>query len=219
MVKICLDPGHGGIDPGAVNGKRCEKDDVLRLALAVKPLLEKQGISVLMTRTSDANVALDTRCAMANKADCDYFLSIHRDAAGASAFGISAWVHSRATAATVASAQSIMDEVLAVTPTMNRRVNKGTPQNYPDFAVNAQTNMTSALLEVGFVTNSEDNKRFDTYFGQYAEAIVRGLCAAVGVVYKETPPPAIDWQFRALAAEKERDVLVAKITEAKQALS
>ena len=44
MVKICLDPGHGGTDYGALLGKRYEKDDALRLALAVKPLLEAQGV-------------------------------------------------------------------------------------------------------------------------------------------------------------------------------
>lgn len=59
MVKICLDPGHGGTDPGALLGKRYEKDDVLRLALAVKPLLEAQGLGVVMTRTDDNAACTD----------------------------------------------------------------------------------------------------------------------------------------------------------------
>ena len=63
MVKICLDPGHGGTDPGALLGKRYEKDDVLRLALAVKPLLEAQGLGVDMTRPADNAVpSLSARC-------------------------------------------------------------------------------------------------------------------------------------------------------------
>ena len=69
-----------------------------------------------------------------------------------------------------------MDEVLAVTPTYNRKVNKGTPQTYPDLEVNVYTTMASCLLEMGFITNDADNKRFDNYFNAYAQAITKGLC-------------------------------------------
>ena len=69
MIKVCLDPGHGAGDPGALLGKRYEKDDVLRLALAVKPLLEAQGVGVVMTRTDDKTVLpIAERCQMANSA-------------------------------------------------------------------------------------------------------------------------------------------------------
>ena len=60
MVKICLDPGHGGTDSGALLGKRYEKDDVLRLALAVKPLLEAQGVGVTASSSSKMYCALRT---------------------------------------------------------------------------------------------------------------------------------------------------------------
>lgn len=191
MVKICLDPGHGGTDSGALLGKRYEKDDVLRLALAVKPLLEAQGVGVVMTRTDDKSVPpIAERCQMANTAGCVYYLSIHRDAAGPAAHGISLWVHSRANDPTVRKAQDILDELLAVTPTQDRGVQKGTPQNYENFGVNVYTTMASALLELGFITNADDNGRFDRYFDDYAEAIARGLCKAVGVTYTAKDKPA-----------------------------
>ncbi|MCQ4895568.1 N-acetylmuramoyl-L-alanine amidase [Anaerotruncus sp. DFI.9.16] len=191
MVKICLDPGHGGTDSGALLGKRYEKDDVLRLALAVKPLLEAQGVGVVMTRTDDKSVPpIAERCQMANTAGCVYYLSIHRDAAGPAAHGISLWVHSRANDPTVRKAQDILDELLAVTPTQDRGVQKGTPQNYENFGVNVYTTMASALLELGFITNADDNDRFDRYFDDYAEAIARGLCKAVGVTYTAKDKPA-----------------------------
>lgn len=57
---------------------------------------------------------------------------------------------------------------------------KGTPQNYRDFGVNTGTVMASALLELGFLTNEEDNTLFDRYLPQYAEAAARGLCRVVG---------------------------------------
>ena len=56
-MKICIDPGHGGTDPGAVNGSRYEKTDVLKLAKEISHLLEKQGIEVLLTRDTDKAVS------------------------------------------------------------------------------------------------------------------------------------------------------------------
>lgn len=44
--------------------------------------------------------------------------------------------------------------------------------------------MASALLELGFLTNEEDNALFDRYLPQYAEAAARGLCRAVGIAYR-----------------------------------
>ena len=61
---VCLDPGHGGDDVGAVykNNSRFEKDDNLKLALKVKEELEKKDVKVLMTREDDTYVSLKSRC-------------------------------------------------------------------------------------------------------------------------------------------------------------
>lgn len=53
MPTVIIDPGHGGMDPGAVYKGRQEKDDNLRLALAVGELLSQNGVDVLYTRTDD----------------------------------------------------------------------------------------------------------------------------------------------------------------------
>ncbi len=50
---IALDAGHGGSDPGAVYNGRNEKDDNLRLALAVGDILKNKGVDVVYTRTDD----------------------------------------------------------------------------------------------------------------------------------------------------------------------
>lgn len=163
---------------------RYEKDDVLRLARALKPLLEAQGLGVVLTRDSDAALPIAERCRIANEAGCAYFLSLHRDAAGPAARGVGLWVHSGADWPTVQKAQDILTELLAVTPVRDRGVRKGTPQNYRDFGVNTGTVMASALLELGFLTNEEDNTLFDRYLPQYAEAAARGLCRVVGIAYR-----------------------------------
>ncbi len=79
---ICLDPGHGGSDFGAIGkNKTLEKDVVLNITRILKKLIEKElGIRVIMTRNSDVEVALDTRAAMANNQKADIFVSVHCNA-------------------------------------------------------------------------------------------------------------------------------------------
>ena len=61
QILICLAPGHGGSDPGAVLGDRLEKDDNLKMALAVRDALERHGfenLSVMLTREDDTDLEL-----------------------------------------------------------------------------------------------------------------------------------------------------------------
>lgn len=185
--KVCLDCGHGGSDPGAVKGSRTEKADVLRLGLKVRDLLTAAGINVVLTRTADESVSINDRCKIANAAKCDYFLSIHRNAATPDAVGNEIWVHSQAVAHVVDKAQKILNAVCAVAG-KNRGVKKGAAGNYTDYGVNRDTDMPSALLELGFVTSAADNKTFDANFDAYAAAIAKGVCAALGVNYKDPQP-------------------------------
>lgn len=78
---IMLDPGHGGIDPGAERGDVRESDLMLIFALELKEaLLRAGGFKVLLTRESDIFVPLETRVTLARAARADVFLSIHADA-------------------------------------------------------------------------------------------------------------------------------------------
>lgn len=74
---IVLDPGHGGTDYGAVYKTFSEKAAVLGLALEAKRQLEKKGYPVLLTRDRDADIALNARTAIANRAKAKIFVSIH----------------------------------------------------------------------------------------------------------------------------------------------
>ena len=81
-IRIMLDPGHGGIDPGAIgeNGLK-EKDVVLEITRKVKDLLEIKGYGVFMTRNKDRFISLRKRARMANRRKVDLFVSIHANAA------------------------------------------------------------------------------------------------------------------------------------------
>ena len=78
---VVLDPGHGGIDPGAERDGQTEAELVLQFAREFKELLLRDGrFQVVMTRDSDHFVPLETRISIARAAEADLFLSLHADA-------------------------------------------------------------------------------------------------------------------------------------------
>ncbi|MEO0215795.1 MAG: N-acetylmuramoyl-L-alanine amidase [candidate division WOR-3 bacterium] len=79
---IVLDPGHGGIDPGAIGrGGLYEKDINLAITRLLKEIIEDSlGIKVLLTRTNDIYLSLRARTQFANRNNGDVFLSIHCNA-------------------------------------------------------------------------------------------------------------------------------------------
>lgn len=192
VKKIFIDPGHGGSDPGAVKGIRSEKNDVLTLSLLIAKALEMQDVEVILSRTDDSAVpGLGTRIQMANEQNADYYLSIHRNSAVASATGNEVWVIRTAAQNTVLKARAILDAVCKVDNQVDRGVKKGAP-SYGDFAVNRDTKMPSALLELGFISNEKDNAVFDNCLHDYAGAIAKALCEVVGVVFQDSPSIAGD---------------------------
>ena len=92
---IMMDAGHGGRDPGAVYNGRQEKDDTLRLALAVGEYLQNNGIDVEYTRTTDVYETPYEKAMEANDAGVDLFISIHRNSfpSDNTAFGVESLVY------------------------------------------------------------------------------------------------------------------------------
>ena len=89
---IVVDAGHGGRDPGAVDGQgRKEKDIVLRFAHALREALSARGYRVVMTRSGDTFLKLRERSAVARRNHAALFISIHADkfrSRGVSGLGI-----------------------------------------------------------------------------------------------------------------------------------
>lgn len=168
---VVIDPGHGGNDPGAVGiGGLREKDVVLTISQQVADLLEAQGIQTRMTRTGDQEVDLAPRVAIAEQADADLFVSIHANALSMSrpdVNGVETFYYS--TGRTLA--QSIQSNLVEETGMRDRGVKQAR------FYVLTQTSMPSVLVEVGFVTGSEDAPllRDSAFQTRIAEAIARGI--------------------------------------------
>ena len=76
---IALDAGHGGSDPGAVYNGRREKDDNLKLAMAVGDILKNEGMDVFYTRDNDIYETPFKKATDANNSGADYFVSFHRN--------------------------------------------------------------------------------------------------------------------------------------------
>ena len=78
MAGVILDAGHGGYDNGAQYSGRKEKDDNLRLALAVGEILARNGIPVMYTRQDDVYQSPSEKARIGNASGADYFISFHR---------------------------------------------------------------------------------------------------------------------------------------------
>lgn len=78
---IAIDPGHGGIDPGADGGRRSEADLMLLTAFELQDRLRTSGVfDAFMTRTDDSFVGLESRMSRARAGNADVFISLHADA-------------------------------------------------------------------------------------------------------------------------------------------
>jgi N-acetylmuramoyl-L-alanine amidase len=97
-LRVMIDPGHGGKDPGAIGPTGLkEKDVVLAIGRKIREKLSRSGeFDVRMTRDEDVFIPLEERTAMANKMRADIFVSLHINASrNRRAEGYSTYVLSR----------------------------------------------------------------------------------------------------------------------------
>lgn len=173
---VCIDPGHGGSSSGATLGSRLEKDDTLRLSLLVRDILEDRGYTVVMTRDNDSDVSLNDRCKIANKARASLFVSIHRNSSTSpDATGMEMWVHSSSPTDDMLLAQNILD-CLDKLNIANRGIHSGYRDGADmNYYINRHTKMPSVLAEIDFISNKNDNKKYDENIEKYAKAIADGI--------------------------------------------
>lgn len=170
MATVILDAGHGGADFGATYLGRMEKDDTLRLTLAIGDILQSAGVNVLYTRTEDVYETPAQKAAEGNASGANYFVSIHRNSSpyDNQYTGVESLVYNRYGAA-ARMAENINDQ-LELVGFVNHGVNER-----PNLAVLRRTNMPSVLVEVGFINTDRDNMLFDSRFQEIAQAIADGI--------------------------------------------
>ncbi|MBO5303010.1 MAG: N-acetylmuramoyl-L-alanine amidase [Lachnospiraceae bacterium] len=174
MPTIVIDAGHGGFDNGARYQGRREKDDNLRLALAVGQLLEQRGYNVIYTRTDDIYQSPYEKAQIANDAGADYFISFHRNSGenDNTYSGIQTLIYGGDERAEEI-ADSINQE-LEKTGFTNLGIDERT-----GLVVLRRTEMPAVLIEAGFINNDKDNQIFDEDFEGVAQAIADGIENAI----------------------------------------
>lgn len=155
---LVLDAGHGGKHPGtsSMDGKIFEKDTTLKVVQMLKKLFDKNGeIKVYYSRLNDATVYLRPRVDLANETEADFFVSIHNNAFFTRhASGTEVLFNEKNDVNRMLSerlAELILDNVTNVLKTRKRGIREGS-EKY----VIGHTNMPSALVEIGYLTNEKD---------------------------------------------------------------
>ena len=171
---VVIDPGHGGIDPGAIGISGIKESDiVLDVSRIVKRLLSEKGVKVRLTRNKEVELDLPPRTSLANRLDADIFVSIHanasrgkrRDINGLETFYYRGW-RGRLLA------KRIQKEILKVSPgSPDRGVKQGR------YYVIKNTRMPAVLVEIGFLTGRLDARRLEKsiHRKRIAYAIAKGI--------------------------------------------
>lgn len=181
---ICIDPGHGGTDVGAIGrlgGKEIyEKNITLSIALPLRDMLTSAGAKVVMTRSTDKDVygpwadadpELQARCDVANEAHADAFISIHIDSfSNGNVDGTTAYYNAK-------SSKDLLLAQMMHQATMSGLAipDRGVKSN--DFYVNVNTTMPSVLMEMGFITNPHRLQMLTSTWGPktIAKSLFNGL--------------------------------------------
>lgn len=183
---VCLDPGHGGVDPGALGpGGLAEKEVVLDVARLAADELKRLGVPVLMTRATDKGLALGDRVRLANEAKARVFVSIHANSATNPARGIETWI-ARRTAVSFPLAECLQDWMTdQVRDIPDRGIRRA------DFHVLRHTTMAAALVELDFIHTPGGEAALGDADRRvtYGIAVARGIAQFLGI---EEPRPAKD---------------------------
>ena len=209
LKTVVIDPGHGGIEKGAASSYGNEKDFALDVAKQLKPMVEAQGLRVIMTRESDVQVPLPARAKIANATRDSIFVSIHFNATDynpqATGFEIysltprgapstqdnsmmskfaSMQAGTPVDAASLALSFSVYHSMLGHMPEFDRGIKRAR------FAVLRLTQIPAILVEGGFLSQREESKSIANkeWRGKLAKAINVGIQNYRTLVEKKQRP-------------------------------
>ena len=173
-IDIVLDAGHGGAQPGCVSGEMMEKDITLSVTMRLKDQLEKEGMSVLLTRDSDEDVELSDRAAMANESGARCFVSIHCNwyEEDPTVSGLDCYYYQDEEG-------MLLAESILYSASNHSIVTRESKEE--NFEVLRDTTMPAVLIELGFMSNPEEleNLLSEEYQETLASAIAEGILSTI----------------------------------------
>lgn len=201
-MKIFIDPGHGGSDPGAVGNGLQEKNLTLQIALTLRDILvnEYEGVSLLLSRTSDQTVSLAQRTDAANQWGADFYLSIHINAGGGT--GFESYIYPGVGAPTTTYQSYIHEEVLKLVDFYNRG------EKSANFHVLRESNMPAVLTENGFIDNINDANKLKS--SSFLMNLARGHANGLARAFNLTKKPLYKVQIGAFSVKANADNLAAE---------
>lgn len=186
MLRVIIDPGHGGKDPGGgSNDLWLEKDKVLEISLYQYKNLKELGFEVELTRDKDIYINSTERTRIVRNSKADICISNHINAYNGQAEGAETIrsIHSDGKLANM-----IMDE-LVTAGAKKRRVFSKCGEKDPSkdyYFMHRQTGeVQTVIIEYGFADNAVDAKRIQENWKEYAESVVKALCQYTNIPYKE----------------------------------
>ncbi|WP_394237522.1 N-acetylmuramoyl-L-alanine amidase [Niallia oryzisoli] len=168
-----LDAGHGGKDPGTTGNNMFEKDITLDVIELLEKKIKSTGANVILTRNSDTYPTLDDRVKIANQNGADIFVSVHVNSGPSTAYGTETYYDTSQNPQSESKklATEIQKQIVSLLGMKERGIKN------EEFKVITYTKIPSVLVELGFVTNSEDANKLADQRGLYADAIYNGILA------------------------------------------
>jgi N-acetylmuramoyl-L-alanine amidase len=170
-IIVCIDPGHGGKDPGKLASSKLnkhEKDINLAVALKLGGYLEERipGVKVIYTRETDEFVSLEDRVNFANNSGAHYFMSIHCNSHQSKWMsGTQTHIHSHNFKASRALALRIEKEFAAKVGRKSNGIRSASDRGQ-NLYVLQYTEMPSVLVELGYISNAQEEKYLNWEKGQ-----------------------------------------------------
>ncbi|MGG1679346.1 N-acetylmuramoyl-L-alanine amidase [Neobacillus sp. NRS-1170] len=187
-MKLYLDPGHGGTDPGAQGNGLNEKDLTLDIALKIRTILQNnyENIEVMMSRTGDITKSLSQRTNEANAWKADFYMSIHINAFNGSAQGYEDYIHS--SLSDNSKTAKYRDIIHAEVIKLNQLIDRG--KKKANFHVLRESKMPAMLSENGFIDNAHDADlmKQDSWRQNVAQGHANGIALAFNLQPKSTAP-------------------------------
>ncbi|MGS2777477.1 N-acetylmuramoyl-L-alanine amidase family protein [Robertmurraya sp. GLU-23] len=188
MVKIFIDPGHGGVDPGAVGNGIQEKNITLQISNNLREILvnEYEGVSVRMSRSGDETLTLNQRTNIANQWGADFLYSIHINSGGGTGYEDYIYSGLSGSSRTAQMQRTIHSEIMARNNMIDRGMKKA------DFHMLRETNMDAVLTENGFIDNPSDAAKMKS--ATWIESVARGHAVGLEKVYNLTKKSGVQSQ-------------------------
>ena len=184
MPTVCLDYGHGKSTAGkrSPDGTLLEYEFNRDVGRRLKAILERHNVKVIETVEDDTDLALSSRCGVANFYKCDYFVSIHANAdkeSWTSANGWEIYVIAKG-----GQAEKLAQKIQKYSKELGLK-DRGIKT--ANFTVLADTDMPAVLIEHGFYTNKEECEKLksDSFRQKCAECDAKGILEQLGMAYVE----------------------------------